>query len=150
MRGVNMVIVMGRLGNDPEVRYTRDGTGVANMSLAVNERWKDSAGQIQEKVEWVKVVLWGKLAEVAKEYLNKGDACFIRGKLTSSSWEDKDGVKRYKTEVRADELQLMGGRGNGESGGGGGGGNRDRGSNGKREAGPTPADHGYSDDEVPF
>jgi single-strand DNA-binding protein len=143
MRGVNMVIVMGRLGNDPEMRYTRDGTAVANMSLAVNERWKDNAGQTQERVEWVKVVLWGKLAEVAKEYLNKGDACFIRGKLQSSSWDDKDGNKRYKTEVRADEIQLMGGKKDGD-----GGGDRGR-ARSSRDVEP-PADHGYSDDDVPF
>lgn len=138
-----MVIVMGRLGNDPEMRYTKDGTGVANISLAVNERWKGNDGQTQERVEWVKVVLWGKLAEVAKEYLSKGDPCFIRGKLQTRSWENKQGQKQYTTEVRADELQLMGSKRDGGEGG------HERTSEPKRGGEPSGS-HDYEKDDVPF
>lgn len=140
MNGVNMVVVLGRLGDDPQVRHTQDGTAVANITLAVNERWNDKRGEKQEKVEWIKVVLWGKLAEVAENYLKKGDPAFVRGKLQTRSWEGKDGKKNYVTEVRADELQLLGGKA--DAGGGGG---RVSGRGKSRDE-----HRGYDDGDVPF
>jgi single-strand DNA-binding protein len=110
MRGVNKVILIGNLGRDPEVRYTREGTAVANLNLATTETWNDGNGQRQERTEWHKVVAWGKLAEIAKEYLGKGKQVYIEGKLQTRSWEDKEGVKRYTTEVRVDQMVMLGGR----------------------------------------
>jgi single-strand DNA-binding protein len=111
MRGVNKVILVGNLGRDPEVRYTKDGTAVANLNLATTETWNDGQGQRQERTEWHKVVAWGKLAEIAKEYLGKGKQVYIEGRLQTRSWEDKEGVKRYTTEIRADQMVMLGGRG---------------------------------------
>lgn len=111
MRGVNKVILIGNLGRDPEIRYTRDGTAVANLNIATSDSWKDSDGQRQERTEWHRVVAWDKLAEIAKEYLAKGKQVYIEGRLQTRSWEDKDGHKRYTTEVRADQMVMLGGRG---------------------------------------
>ncbi len=111
MRGVNKVILVGNLGRDPEVRYTREGTAVANLNLATTETWNDGSGQRQERTEWHRVVAWGKLAEIAKEYLGKGKQVYIEGRLQTRSWEDKEGVKRYTTEVKADQMVMLGGRG---------------------------------------
>ena len=111
MRGVNKVILIGNLGRDPEIRYTRDGTAVANLNVATSDSWKDSEGQRQERTEWHRVVAWDKLAEIAKEYLAKGKQVYIEGRLQTRSWEDKDGHKRYTTEVRADQMVMLGGRG---------------------------------------
>jgi single-strand DNA-binding protein len=111
MRGVNKVILIGNLGRDPEIRYTRDGTAVANLNLATTETWNDANGQRQERTEWHRVVAWGKLAEIAKEYLGKGRQVYIEGRLQTRSWDDKDGNKRYTTEVRADQMVMLGGRG---------------------------------------
>lgn len=111
MRGVNKVILVGNLGRDPEVRYTREGTAVANLNLATTETWNDGSGQRQERTEWHRVVAWGKLAEIAKEYLGKGKQVYIEGRLQTRSWEDKEGVKRYTTEIKADQMVMLGGRG---------------------------------------
>jgi single-strand DNA-binding protein len=111
MRGVNKVILIGNLGRDPEVRYTRDGTPVANLNIATTESWNDGSGQRQERTEWHKVVAWGKLAEIAKEYLSKGKQVYVEGRLQTRPWEDKEGVKRYTTEIRADQMVMLGGRG---------------------------------------
>lgn len=113
MRGVNKVMLIGNLGRDPEIRYTRDGTAVANLSLATSDSWNDAQGQRQERTEWHRVVAWGKLAEIAKEYLSKGRQVYIEGRLQTRSWEDKDGNKRYTTEVKADQMVMLGGRGDG-------------------------------------
>jgi single-strand DNA-binding protein len=109
-RGVNKVILVGNLGRDPEVRYTRDGTAVANLNVATTESWNDGNGQRQERTEWHKVVAWGKLAEIAKEYLSKGKQVYIEGKLQTRPWEDKEGVKRYTTEIKVDQMVMLGGR----------------------------------------
>ncbi len=111
MRGVNKVILIGNLGRDPEIRYTRDGTAVANLNLATSDSWKDSQGQRQERTEWHRVVAWDKLAEIAKEYLSKGRQVYIEGRLQTRSWEDKEGHKRTTTEIRADQMVMLGGRG---------------------------------------
>jgi len=142
MRGVNKVILIGNLGRDPEIRYTKDGTGVANLNLATSDSWKDAQGQRQERTEWHRVVAWGKLAEIAKEYLSKGEKVYIEGRLQTRSWDDKDGNKRYTTEVRADQMVMLGSRG--------GDGPRDHGP----PAGP-PDDFGRepfqaTDEDVPF
>ena len=113
MRGVNKVILIGNLGRDPEIRYTRDGTAVANLNVATTDSWKDAQGERQERTEWHRVVAWDKLAEIAKEYLSKGRQVYIEGRLQTRSWEDKDGNKRYTTEVRADQMVMLGGRGDG-------------------------------------
>ena len=113
MRGVNKVILVGNLGRDPEIRYTRDGTAVANLNLATTETWNDANGQRQERTEWHRVVAWGKLAEIAKEYLGKGRQVYIEGRLQTRSWDDKEGNKRYTTEIKADQLVMLGGRGDG-------------------------------------
>ena len=113
---VNKVILIGRLGKDPDMRYTPSGTAVANFSLATNSSFKDSDGNWQDKTEWHNIVTFGRTAEIAGEYLKKGKLVYIDGRLQTSSWEDQNGQKRYKTEVVASELQLIGSRGDGESG----------------------------------
>lgn len=118
-RGVNKVILVGNLGNDPEVRYMPNGNAVANLSIATSESWKDQQGQLQEKTEWHKVTMYRRLAEIAGEYLKKGSQIYLEGKLQTRKWQDQQGNDRYTTEVIADQLQMLGGRN--ESGGGGGG-----------------------------
>ncbi len=111
MRGVNKVILIGNLGRDPEIRYTKDGTAVANLNLATSDSWSDANGQRQERTEWHRVVAFGRLAEIAKEYLGKGRQIYIEGRLQTRSWDDKQGNKRYTTEVKADQMVMLGGRG---------------------------------------
>lgn len=106
---VNKVILLGRLGQDPELKYTPGGTPVCNFSLATTEAWTDKSGQKQEKTEWHRVVVWGKLAELCNQYLAKGRQAFLEGKLQTRSWDDKDGNKRYTTEVLASTVQFVGG-----------------------------------------
>lgn len=119
-RGVNKVILVGTCGQDPEVRYLPNGNAVTNLSLATSEAWTDKqTGQKVEKTEWHRVVLFGKVAEIAGEYLRKGSQCYIEGKLKTREWE-KDGIKRYSTEVHVDingTMQLVGGRPDNQSGG---------------------------------
>jgi single-strand DNA-binding protein len=140
---VNKVILVGNLGRDPEMRSLPSGQPVANFSLATTRRWKDRDGNRQEKTEWHNVVCYGKQAEIAGQYLTKGKQIFVEGRLETRSWEDKQsGEKRYRTEVIADNFQMLGSRGGG----------------GEHEAaagpasGPGPADFGGepSDDDIPF
>lgn len=112
---VNKVILIGRLGKDPDMRYTPSGTAVANFSIATNSSYKDSDGNWNDKTEWHNIVTFGRTAEVAGEYLKKGKLVYIDGRLQTSSWEDQNGQKRYKTEVVGSELQLIGPRGESES-----------------------------------
>lgn len=107
---MNKVMVIGNLGNDPEVRYTQNKTPVTTLSVATNERWKNSEGNRQEHTEWHRVVAWGKLAEVCGEYLNKGSKVYIEGKLSTKKWEDPDGNTRYTTEIVAKGLEMLGSR----------------------------------------
>jgi len=113
-RGVNKVILIGNVGGDPETRYMPNGNAVTNITLATTDSWKDKqTGQLQERTEWHRVVLFGKVAEIAGEYLRKGSQCYIEGRLQTREWE-KDGVKRYTTEIVVDmggTMQLLGGRG---------------------------------------
>jgi len=118
-KSVNKVILVGNLGKDPEVKYTPSGTAVAKFSLATNEGYKDKAGQWQERTEWHNVVAWQRLAEIVGEYVKKGSKVYIEGRLQTSSWDDKEtGQKKYKTEIVANELVLLGGRGEGDAEGG--------------------------------
>ena len=107
---MNKAMIIGNLGNDPEVRYTQNQTPVATFSVATSERWKDSDGNKQEHTEWHRVVAWGKLAEICGEHLNKGDKVFIEGKLRTRKWEDKEGNSRYTTEIVTRELEMLGGK----------------------------------------
>jgi len=117
-RGINKVILVGNLGQDPEVRYTPGGAAITNISIATSENWKDkNTGQMQEKTEWHRVVFFGKLAEIAGEYLHKGSQVYVEGKLQTRKWQDKSGQDRYTTEVVVDSfngvMQMLGGRGEG-------------------------------------
>lgn len=107
MRGLNKVMVIGNLGQDPDVRYTQNGTCVANLSIAVNEQWTKD-GERHEKTEWIRCVLWGKIADVAKTYLKKGDAVYVEGRMQTRSWDDREGKKRYTTEVNVNEMRMLG------------------------------------------
>lgn len=110
-RGVNKVILIGNLGRDPEVRYSPNGSAVANVTLATSESWKDkNSGEKQEKTEWHRVVFFGRLAEIAGEYLKKGSQVYIEGRLQTRKWQDKDGHDRYTTEIVANEMQMLGSR----------------------------------------
>jgi len=106
---VNKVIIVGRLGQDPELKYTPSGAGVCNFSVATTESWADKSGQKQEKTEWHRIVVWGKLAELCNQYLKKGRQAYIEGRLQTRSWETKDGQKRYTTEINASTVQFLGG-----------------------------------------
>ncbi len=105
---VNKVILIGNLGADPELKYTPNGAAVANLSLATIDTWKDNDGNKQERTEWHRVIIWKKRAEIAAEYLKKGSKVYFEGRLQTRSWEDKDGVKRYTTEVVADNMVMLG------------------------------------------
>lgn len=108
MSGVNKVILIGRLGQDPEVRYTPSGQAVANFTMATSENWTGKDGQKQERTEWHRIVVWGRLAELCKDYLRKGRQVYIDGKLQTRSWDDKEGKKRYTTEIVANTVQFLG------------------------------------------
>jgi len=116
MAGINKVIIVGHLGKDPEVRYTPSGSAVANFSVATTETWKDkTTGEKKERTEWHRIVAWDKLGEICGEYLSKGRQVYVEGKLQTRSYDDKEGVKRYTTEIIATDVQFLGSR---ESGGG--------------------------------
>tara|TARA_B100002049_G_C16072926_1_gene373652 strand:- start:1129 stop:1674 length:546 start_codon:yes stop_codon:yes gene_type:complete len=119
-RGVNKVILVGNLGNDPEVRYMPNGNAVANLSLATSESWKDQQGQVQERTEWHRLTMYRRLAEVAGEYLKKGSQIYVEGKLQTRKWQDQQGQDRYTTEIIVDQMQMLGGRGDGGGQQGGG------------------------------
>src|ERR1035441_8007162 len=122
-RGINKVILIGHLGADPETRAMPSGMTVANLRLATTESWKDKqSGEQQERTEWHNVALFGRLGEIAAEYLRKGSQVYIEGRLRTRKWQDKEGRDRYTTEIVANEMQMLGGRGGGAAGGGGGGG----------------------------
>jgi single-strand DNA-binding protein len=107
MSGVNKVILVGRLGADPEIRYTGTGAAVANFNLATSENWTDKEGQKQERTEWHRVVVWGKMAEICAQYLGKGRQAYVEGRLQTRQWDDKDGNKRYTTEIVATTVQFL-------------------------------------------
>lgn len=156
-RSVNKVILIGNLGKDPEVKYTPTGTPVAKFSLATNESYKDKAGQWQERTEWHNIVAWQRLAEIVGEYVKKGSKLYIEGRIQTSSWDDKQtGEKKYRTEIVANELVLLSGRGEADTEGGSrsysrsasaGGGNFDQ-SQGHPEEANHPTQ--IQDEDIPF
>ncbi|OOG45439.1 single-stranded DNA-binding protein [Rhodanobacter sp. C01] len=167
-RGINKVILVGNLGNDPEVRYTSSGAAITSLSIATSESWTDKqSGEKQERTEWHRVKMFGKLAEIAGEYLKKGRQVYIEGSLRTDKYTDKSGVEKYSTDIIASDMQMLGGLG-GEGGGSSGGfqrerlqgggqrqqgggnyGGQSRGGSEQRQA-PPPADSGFADDEIPF
>ena len=145
--GVNKVILVGNLGADPEIRYTPSGAAVANFRMATTESWKDSDGQRQDRTEWHKIVVWGKLAELCGEYLAKGRMVYVEGKLQTRQWDDRDGNKRYTTEIQGREVTFLGGRSDASNSNYGdqAAQNKDGGSK-DFDYGPPPMD----EDDVPF
>lgn len=134
---INKVMLFGRLGQDPELKYTPAGAPVCNFSVATSESWTDKNGQKQEKTEWHRIVVWGKLAELCNQYLAKGRQAIIEGKLQTRSWDDKDGNKRYVTEILANSVQFVGGE--------------PRGSNNNSDASDSyPNDASFAPDDIPF
>ena len=169
-RGINKVIIVGNLGADPETRYTGSGTAITSLRIATSEQWTDKqSGEKQERTEWHRVKLFGKLAEIAGEYLKKGRQVYIEGSLRTDKYTDKDGIERYSTDIIANEMQMLGGGGEGGSSGGGfqrerpqggqrqqGGGNYGGGGYGNQSRGGAPApaapanNGGFEDDDIPF
>jgi single-strand DNA-binding protein len=136
MRGVNKVILVGQLGKDPETRHSAGGGAICNFSMATSEKYKDRDGQQVEKTEWHSIVIFGKLAEIAGEYLKKGSQVYIEGKIQTRKWQDKDGKDRYTTEIVANEMQMLGGKQDAAP------------KTGKQQA-PAAADS-FEDSEIPF
>jgi single-strand DNA-binding protein len=157
-RGINKVILIGHLGADPETRAMPSGMTVANMRLATTESWKDKqSGEQQERTEWHNVALFGRLGEIAAEYLRKGSQVYIEGRLRTRKWQDKEGRDRYTTEIVANEMQMLGGRGGAGGGGGGGGGGMGAGSepapraeHAEAAAGGAGVQRDEFDDDIPF
>lgn len=167
-RGVNKVILVGNLGNDPETRYTQAGAAITNVSVATSETWKDKqTGQPQERTEWHRVVFFNRLGEIAGEYLRKGSKIYVEGSLRTRKWQDKEGTDRYTTEIVGNEMQMLDSRSGGQGAGQGGGyaASDDYGQNAPRSApaaapkataGAAPAassppgDFGSFDDDIPF
>jgi single-strand DNA-binding protein len=167
MGSVNKVILIGNLGADPELKYTPSNRPLCNLSVATNEVFKDKGGQRQERTEWHRVTVWGDQAETCSKYLGKGRSVYVEGRLQTRSWDDKDGKKRYSTDIVADRVVFLGGGGAGEGGGrrgggggggrwgdeagggtgggGGGGGGSEQGGGMSEPSGPPP-----SDDDIPF
>lgn len=149
-RGINKVILVGNLGQDPETRYMPSGKPVTNIRIATTEGWTDrQSGDKQERTEWHAVVLFEKLAEIASEYLRKGSQVYIEGSLRTRKWQDKEGKDRYTTEIVARDMQMLGGRGQGGGGESGGGAGRPAASERAPET-STPADDSGFDDDIPF
>ncbi|WIG54322.1 MAG: Single-stranded DNA-binding protein [Rhodanobacteraceae bacterium] len=159
-RGVNKVILVGNLGADPETRYSASGTAMCTIRIATTDSWKDKqTGERQEKTEWHRVKFFGRLAEIAGEYLKKGGQVYIEGSLRTDKYTDKEGVERYSTDIIANEMQMLGGRGEGGGGRGEGGGYQPRPAQGRpagappggRPSAPPPQDNGgFEDDDIPF
>lgn len=150
MSSLNKAMLIGRLGQDPEVRYTQANTAVATLSIATSERFKDSNGEAQERTEWHRVVAWGRLAEICQQYLNKGSLVYIEGPIQTRSWEDKDGQKKYTTEIKALQMTMLDSKG---SGMGGGANNTNQNSQaGQQSAGSVNLDESFDsmDDDLPF
>ena len=145
-RGVNKAIIVGTLGQDPEVRYTAGGSPVANISVATNENWKDrNTGEMQERTEWHRIVMFGRLAEIAQQYLKKGSQAYFEGRIQTRKWQDQSGNDRYSTEIVANEMQMLGGRS--------GGGSVPMDSGGTSQSRPAPPETAPIDDgfdDIPF
>lgn len=153
MASVNKVILVGNLGRDPEVRYMPNGDAVCNFSIATTDSWKDKNGEKQERTEWHNIVMYRRLAEIAGEYLKKGAPVYLEGKLQTRKWQDKDGNDRYTTEIIADQMQMLGSRGDGggQSGGGHVQSQRQQ-APAQRQTAPAPSggNGNVPDDDIPF
>lgn len=160
-RGVNKVILIGTLGKDPEVRYAQSGSALASVSVATNESWKDKNGEKQERTEWHRVKFFGRLAEIAGEYLKKGSQVYIEGSLRTEKYTDKAGVEKYSTDIIANEMQMLGGRPDASRSDAGGGERTERaarpaggGAYGGSERAARPAappmNDDFPDDDIPF
>jgi single-strand DNA-binding protein len=160
---VNKVILVGRLGRDPETRYTGGGQAVANFSMATDETYKDKNGERQKRTEWHKIVVWSKLAEIAQQYLKKGSLLYLEGRIQTREWQDKEGQKRTTTEIVASNFRMLGGRAEGAAAGGGGGAARSGGDDVESHAAPADDSYGggsggghapsgpeISDEDIPF
>ncbi|HEV2197952.1 MAG TPA: single-stranded DNA-binding protein [Candidatus Acidoferrum sp.] len=157
---VNKVILVGRLGRDPETRYTGSGQAVANFSVATDESYKDRNGERQKRTEWHKIVVWGKQAEIAQQYLKKGSLVFIEGRIQSREWQDKEGQKRTSFEIVATNFRMLGGRAEGAAAGAGAGGGASRGGDDLDQSAPAEESYGggggapagpeISDEDIPF
>jgi len=146
-RGINKVIIVGNLGGDPETRYMPSGSAVTNLTVATNESWKDKqTGEQKDRTEWHKVAMFNRLAEIAAEYLRKGSQVYIEGKLRTRKWQDKSGQDRWTTEIIADEMQMLGGRG----GSGGGSAPMSSGQDSGPPSSPPQAGPDDFDDDIPF
>jgi len=154
-RGINKVILIGNLGADPDTRYSGSGNAVCTLSVATTDSWMDKqSGQRQERTEWHRVKVFGKLAEICQEYLRKGRQVYIEGRLQTSKYTGKDGVERYSTDIVARDMQMLGGQGEGGGGGGGYGCSqapaRGPAPQQSAPAAQGPADGGFEDDDIPF
>jgi single-strand DNA-binding protein len=158
---VNRVILVGRLGRDPETRYTGGGQAVANFSVATDESYKDKNGERQKRTEWHKIVVWGRQAEIAQQYLKKGSLIFIEGRIQSREWQDKEGQKRTSFEIVANNFRMLGGRAEGAAAGVGGGSSVRSGGDDFESHAAAPAEDVYgggqssggpeiSDEDIPF
>jgi single-strand DNA-binding protein len=155
---VNKAIIVGRLGSDPEVRYTQSNTAVATLSIATSERFKDRDGQMQEKTEWHRCVAWGRTAEICQQYLKKGSQVYVEGPIQTRSWDDQNGQKRYTTEIKILTMQMLDSRSDSMGGGQNNGGapaygNQAPASGGQRQGTPQPVDPSAADemdDDLPF
>ncbi len=152
MAGVNKAILVGNLGRDPELRYTASGTAVANFTLATTENIRSKDGEREDRTEWHRIVAWGRTAELCAQYLNKGRSVYIEGRIQTREWEDKEGQKRRTTEVVANTVQFLGGRGQQGGGGGGAAGGGQQGSGGQGSGGQGGGDGPQSggSDDIPF
>ncbi len=155
---LNKAMLIGNLGADPETRFMQDGTCVCNLRLATTEKFKNRAGEQQEKTEWHRVVLWGRLGEIANQYLKKGSRVYIEGKIETRKWQDRDGNDKYTTEIRASEMKMLGG---GSQGGGDFGGSQAGGYSGGQSSAPQKSNNDPFadspdfgdvpvDDDIPF
>jgi len=169
-RGINKVILVGNLGNDPDVRYSQSGAAITTISVATSDSWTDKNGEKQERTEWHRVKFFGKLAEIAGEYLKKGRQVYVEGALRTEKYTDKNGVEKYSTDIIANEMQMLGGVGGGADAGdraerpqrsGGGGGYQKSAGGGERSGGGAPRggnapmppsrnDDPFPDDDIPF
>jgi len=149
---VNKVILVGRLGRDPETRFTGGGQAVANFTLATDSTYKDRSGERQKKTEWHRIVVWSKLAEICQQYLKKGSLIYIEGRLQTREWEDKSGQKRSTTEIVASEMRMLGSRSEGAAAGAGGGSGASHAAEPDVMAGDDTGGHepSISDEDIPF
>ncbi|MBV6424390.1 MAG: Single-stranded DNA-binding protein [Steroidobacteraceae bacterium] len=152
-RGINKVILIGNLGQDPETRAMPSGSSVTNLRIATSESWKDKqSGEMKERTEWHSVAMFGRLAEIAGEYLRKGSQVYIEGSLRTRKWQDKQGNDRYTTEIIANDMQMLGSRGGGGAAGGSQGGGRSRGGDDEYAQSPVTSstEKDDFDDDIPF